>query len=214
MYKNIENIYINESPYNKIIKRVIIAYIVLVLLSALGDYLCSLTHLLYLRIIIILISVVLIYGVVYIYLNSIFKKYLQINLIMAFKNKRSKYVESINKKEYEKFKDYVIKHNIYNEKSLNCILYHYREMKQHEKSKNNLLVVLSIALPVVIEACDKKLPWVILSIAAIILIYYIFSGASEVKLLLSGRSGMNARLEEIFTELYIECINETFEKQN
>jgi len=81
----------------------------------------------------------------------------------------------------------------------------------------NLLAILSIAIPAILSFYTKdgfdfnglanSLPYLISFSIMIILLYFSFSQFIEAKKFLKGEDGMIERLEEIFSELYVECIN-------
>ena len=115
------------------------------------------------------------------------------------------------------FKDYSIKNNIYNEKSFLCIIDHYRNLLKTKIGGGNLLAILSIAIPAILSFYTKDgfdfngliiaLPYLISFSIVIIMLYFSYSQFIEVKKFLTGEDGMIERLEEIFSEIYVECIN-------
>ena len=106
---------------------------------------------------------------------------------------------------------------MYNEKTILCIIDHYRNMIKTKKVGGNLLAILSIAIPVILSFYTKdgfdfnslaiSLPYLVIFCIVIIVLYFLYSQFIEVKKLLKGEDNMIERLEEIFSELYIECIN-------
>lgn len=80
----------------------------------------------------------------------------------------------------------------------------------------NLLAILSIAIPAILSLYTKDgfdfnglaiaLPYLISFSIVIIMLYFSYSQFIEAKKFLKGEDGMIERLEEIFSELYIECI--------
>lgn len=123
----------------------------------------------------------------------------------------------IRNAEKELFKNYSIRNNLYNEKSLLCIIDHYRNMIKNKMVGGNLLAILSIAIPAILSFYTKDgfdfnglaiaLPYLISFSIVIIMLYFSYSQFIEAKKFLKGEDGMIERLEEIFSELYIECIN-------
>lgn len=121
----------------------------------------------------------------------------------------------IKNTENKLFKDYSIKNNLYNEKSLLCIIEHYRNLIKTRVVGGNLLAILSIIVPVLLAFYTKDgfdfnglasaLPYIIFFV--IILLYFSYSQLIEMKKFLKGEDGMIERLEEIFSDIYIECIN-------
>ena len=81
----------------------------------------------------------------------------------------------------------------------------------------NLLAILSIAIPIILSfytkdgfdfnGLTKALPYLISFSIMIILLYFFCNQFIEVKKFLKGEDGMIERLEEIFSELYVECVN-------
>ena len=106
---------------------------------------------------------------------------------------------------------------MYNEKTLLCIIDHYRNMIKTKIVGGNLLAILSIAIPAILSFYTKDgfdfnglaiaLPYLISFSIVIITLYFSYSEFVEAKKFLKGEDGMIERLEEIFSELYIECIN-------
>jgi len=123
----------------------------------------------------------------------------------------------IRNAEKELFKDYSIKNNMYNEKTLLCIIDHYRNMIKTKIVGGNLLAILSIAIPAILSFYTKDgfdfnglaiaLPYLISFSIVIIMLYFSYSQFIEAKKFLKGEDGMIERLEEIFSEIYVECIN-------
>ena len=124
----------------------------------------------------------------------------------------------IKNTENKLFKDYSIKnnlYNLYNEKSLLCIIEHYRNLIKTRVVGGNLLAILSIIVPALLAFYTKDgfdfnglasaLPYIIFFV--IILLYFSYSQLIEMKKFLKGEDGMIERLEEIFSDIYIECIN-------
>lgn len=81
----------------------------------------------------------------------------------------------------------------------------------------NLLAILSIAIPAILSFYTKDgfdfngliiaLPYLISFSIVIIMLYFSYSQFIEVKKFLTGEDSMIERLEEIFSEIYVECIN-------
>ena len=123
----------------------------------------------------------------------------------------------IRNAEKELFKDYSIKNNMYNEKTLLCIIDHYRNMIKTKIVGGNLLAILSIAILAILSFYTKDgfvfnglviaLSYLIDFSIVIIMLYFSYSQYIEAKKFLKGEDGTIERLEEIFSELYTECIN-------
>lgn len=125
----------------------------------------------------------------------------------------------IKNEEDKLFKEYSIKNNLYNEKTLLCIIGHYRNLIKTKIVGGNLLAILSIAVPILLSfytkegfdfnGLDNALPYLISFSIMIILLYFSYNQFIEAKKFLKGEDGMIERLEEIFSELYVEYINES-----
>lgn len=208
MYKDIKEIYKKKSPYNIIKKKTFWIYAVFTLISLIFNFLNKIVLM-----ILVLIAMLLI-------MKYISEKVLNTKLHLSIGKKKDNEVALpliIRKAEKELFKDYSIKNNLYNEKSLLCIIDHYRNMIKTKIVGGNLLAILSIAIPAVLSFYTKDgfdfnglanaLPYLISFGIMIILLYFSYSQFIEAKNFLKGEDGMIERLEEIFSELYIECIN-------
>ena len=124
----------------------------------------------------------------------------------------------VRDKEHEMFKDYTMQNSLYNEKALLCIIEHYRSLIKTKIVGGNLLAILSIALPLLLSFYGKNgfdfkslataLPYILSFTIIIVILYFSYNQFIEAKKLLKGEDGMNERLEEIFSELYIEYVNE------
>lgn len=208
MYKNIEEIYKKKSPYNIIKKWTFWIYVVFIFISLIFNFLNKI-----LPMILVLIAMLLI-------MKCISEKVLNTKLHLSIGKKKDNEVALpliIRNAEKELFKDYSIKNNLYNEKSLLCIIDHYRNMIKTKIVGGNLLAILSIAIPAVLSFYTKEgfdfnglanaLPYLISFSIMIILLYFSYSQFIETKKFLKGEDGMIERLEEIFSELYVEYIN-------
>ena len=208
MYKDIEEIYKKKSPYNIIKKRTFWIYVVFILISLVLNFLNKI-----LPMILVFIAMLLI-------MKYVSEKVLNTKLHLSIGEKKDNEVALpliIRNAEKELFKDYSIKNNLYNEKSLLCIVDHYRNMIKTKIVGGNLLAILSIAIPAILSFYTKdgfdfnglanSLPYLISFSIMIILLYFSFSQFIEAKKFLKGEDGMIERLEEIFSELYVECIN-------
>lgn len=207
MYKDIEEIYKKKSPYNIIKKRLFWIYVVFILISLVFNFLNEIVP-----IIIVLIAMLLIMKIV---------SEKALNTKLHFIGKRNENGITlpliIRNAEKELFKDYSIKNNLYNEKSLLCIIDHYRNMIKTKIVGGNLLAILSIVIPAILSFYTKDgfdfnglaiaLPYLISFSIVIIMLYFSYSQFIEAKKFLKGEDGMIERLEEIFSEIYVECIN-------
>lgn len=208
MYKDIEEIYKKKSPYNIIKKRTFWIYVVFILISLIFNFLNKIVPM-----ILAFIAMLLIMKIVS---EKVLNTKLHFNIGKRNENEITLPL-IIRNAEKELFKDYSIKNNMYNEKTLLCIIDHYRNMIKNKMVGGNLLAILSIAIPAILSFYTKDgfdfnglaiaLPYLISFSIVIIMLYFSYSQFIEAKKFLKGEDGMIERLEEIFSELYTECIN-------
>lgn len=208
MYKDIEEIYKKKSPYNIIKKRTFWIYVVFILISLIFNFLNK------------IVSMILAFIAMLLIMKIVSEKVLNTKLHFNIGKRNENEITLsliIRNAEKELFKDYSIKNNMYNEKTLLCIIDHYRNMIKTKIVGGNLLAILSIAIPAILSFYTKDgfdfnglaiaLPYLISFSIVIITLYFSYSEFVEAKKFLKGEDGMIERLEEIFSELYIECIN-------
>lgn len=208
MYKDIENIYKKKSPYNIVKKWTFLIYTVCVIISLLFNILNK------------LIPMILIFILMIIAMKIVSEKVLNTKLYFNLGKKKNNELSLaliIRNAEKELFKDYSMNNNLYNEKSLLCIIDHYRNMIKTKIVGGNLLAILSIVIPAVLSFYTKDgfdfnglasaLPYLIIFSIAIIILYFSYNQLIEAKKFVKGEDGMIERLEEIFSELYVECVN-------
>lgn len=208
MYKDIEEIYKKKSPYNIIKKRTFWIYVVFILISLIFNFLNK------------VVPMILVFIAMLLILKVVSEKVLNTKLHLSIGKKQDDGVTLpfiIRNAEKELFKNYSIKNNMYNEKTLLCIIDHYRNMIKTKIVGGNLLAILSIAIPAILSFYTKDgfdfnglaiaLPYLISFSIVIIMLYFTYSQFIEAKKFLKGEDGMIERLEEIFSELYTECIN-------
>lgn len=208
MYKDIEEIYKKKSPYNIIKKRTFWIYVVFILISLIFNFLSK------------IVPMILVFIVMLLIMKIVSEKVLNTKLHFNISKRNKNEITLpliIRNAEKELFNDYSIKNNLYNEKSLLCIIDHYRNMIKTKIVGGNLLAILSIAIPAILSFYTKDgfdfnglaiaLPYLISFSIVIIMLYFSYSKFIEAKKFLKGEDGMIERLEEIFSELYIECIN-------
>lgn len=208
MYKDIEEIYKKKSPYNIIKKRTFWIYVVFILISLIFNFLNKIVPM-----ILVFIAMPLIMKIVS---EKVLNTKLHFNIVKRNENEITLPL-IIRNAEKELFKDYSIKNNMYNEKTLLCIIDHYRNMIKTKIVGGNLLAILSIAIPAILSFYTKDgfdfnglaiaLPYLISFSIVMIMLYFSYSQFIEAKKFLKGEDGMTERLEEIFSELYTECIN-------
>lgn len=208
MYKNIERFYKENSPYSRIKKWILTIYTLFIVISFVLNF--------YKKIVIMLILVLVFYFVMLKVCEKILKRKLDFKLRRI--NGNESYLSGIiSSKELLLFKDYVIKNNYYNEKSLLCIIGHYRKSNKIKVIGINLLSLLSLFLPLItafytkdgfnLELMISVLPNAFVYIFIIILLYGLFSQFVSVVRMLKGEDSMPERLEEIFSTLYIDLVN-------
>ena len=208
MYKDIEEIYKKKSPYNIIKKWTFWIYVVFIFISLVFNFLNK------------IVPMILVFIAMLLIMKGVSEKVLNTKLHLSIGKKQDNGLTLqiiIRNAEKELFKDYFIKKNMYNEKTLLCIINHYRNMIKNKIVGGNLLAILSIAIPAILSVYTKDgfdfnglaiaLPYLISFSIVIIMLYFSYSQFIEAKKFLKGEDGMIERLEEIFSELYIECIN-------
>ena len=208
MYKDIEEIYKKKSPYNIIKKRTFWIYVVFILISLIFNFLNK------------IVPMILVFIAMLLIMKIVSEKVLNTKLHFNIGKRKENEITLpliIRNAEKELFKNYSIRNNLYNEKSLLCIIDHYRNMIKTKIVGGNLLAILSIAIPAILSFYTKDgfdfnglaiaLPYLISFSIVIIMLYFSYSQFIEAKKFLKGEDGMIERLEEIFSELYIECIN-------
>ena len=211
MYKNIEKIYKKKSPYNIIMKKTFLIYVVFILTSLIFNFFNK------------VIPMILVFVAMIIILKTVSEKVLDTKLYFSYgKNKAndektlSTIIENADK---NLFKRYSVENNFYNEKSLICIINHYRNLMKPKIVGGNLLAILSIIIPTILSFLTKDgfdfnsltnaIPYLVTFTIMIIILYFLYNQFISMKNLLKGEDGMVERLEEIFSELYVECVNES-----
>lgn len=209
MYKKIEELYKKHSPYNLVIKDMFIIYLIGVVISLVFNF--------YNNYILMIITMLIMLSLIIKKCEKTLKTKLRISLSTKNKNEK-KLKDIINDKEKELFKKYVQKENLYNEKSILCILEHYRTLFKNKITSSEILTILSIILPIPlsfikggefdINGLVTVTPYLICFAIVIFTCYFAFRNFIEMKKMFKGEDGMVERLEEIFSELYIECVND------
>ncbi len=207
MYKEIENVYKKESPYNKIKKKLFWIYVAFVFITLVFN--------IYNKTILMIIAFI----VMFFRMKFVCEKILKTKLsIIVNKSEKCKPLNVIIKEaELNVFREYTINMRMYNEKSLMCIIDHYRSLIKNKTIGGNLLAIISVALPILLSFYTKDgfdfrgltnaLPYIIIFSVMIIVIYFSFNQLIEMKKFLNGEDEMDERLEEIYSKLYIEYIN-------
>ncbi len=208
MYKNIEETYKKKSPYNIIKKRTFWIYVVFIILSLIFNFLNK------------VVPMILVFIAMIGTLKFVSEKVLNKKLYFKIGKKNDDEIplaSIINDEERRIFKNFSIENNLYSEKTLLCIVEHYRSLIKTKTVGGNLLAILSITIPVVLSfytkdgfdfnGLAKAIPYLISFSFMIIMIYFSYREFIEIKKFLKGEDGMVERLEEIFSELYIDCVN-------
>lgn len=208
MYKDIEEIYKKKSPYNIIKKWTFWIYVIFIFISLVFNFLNK------------IVPMILVFIAMLLIMKVVSEKVLNTKLHLSIGKRNENEITLpliIRNAEKELFKDYSIKNNMYNEKTLLCIIDHYRNMIKTKIVGGNLLAILSIAIPAILSFYTKDgfdfnglaiaLPYLISFSIVIIMLYFTYSQFIEAKKFLKDEDGMIERLEEIFSELYTECIN-------
>lgn len=207
MYNGIEEFYKKKSPYNSIKKSLIWLFIIYTIIYILISF--------FNKKILLTITIILILFSIKPLIITIVKKILHIKISKKNKNEIPLIIA---KMEYDIFKEYSIKNKIYNEKSLQCIINHYRNLVNPKISSVSLIAILAIVIPTLvsfykdgnfdIDGLFITLPYIVTYSMIIILLYFSICQIIKWEKFFKGEDGMNERLEEIFSKLYIECINE------
>ncbi len=98
---------------------------------------------------------------------------------------------------------------------------YFRILFENKITSSEILTILSIILPIPlsfikdgefdIKDLTTAIPYLIFFAIVIFTCYFAFRNFIEIKKMFKGEDGMIERLKEIFSELYIECVND--EKQ-
>ena len=146
MYKDIEEIYKKKSPYNIIKKRPFWIYVVFILISLIFNFLNK------------IVPMILVFIAMLLIMKIVSEIVLNTKLHLSIGKKQDNGVTLpfiIRNAEKELFKNYSIKNNMYNEKTLLCIIDHYRNMIKTKIVWGNLLAILSIAIPAILSFYTK-----------------------------------------------------------
>lgn len=210
MYKNIEKIYKKKSPYNIIMKKTFLIYVVFILTSLIFNFFNK------------VIPMILVFVAMIIILKIVSEKVLDTKLHFSYgKNKANDETLStiIENADKNLFKRYSVENNFYNEKSLICIINHYRNLIKPKIVGGNLSAILSIIIPTILSFLTKDgfdfnsltnaMPYLVTFTIMIIILYFLYNQFISMKNLLKGEDGMEERLEEIFSELYVEYVSES-----
>ena len=210
MYKSIEKEYKKNSPYNIIKKRVFLIYIIFISVAWVFNFLDK------------IIPMILIFISLPIVMKIISERVLKTKLYFKIRklSEGGQDLSTIIREEERKlFKVYLISNQMYNENALLCIINHYRSVIKTKIIGGNLVAILSLVVPIILAfytengfdfmGLTNALPYLICFCIIIVLLYFIFKRFIEIKDFIKGEDGMLERLEEIFSELYIECINES-----
>ena len=202
MYKVIEKLYKEKSSYNRIKKWIFWIYVVFILISLIFNFYNK------------IIPMILVFIAMLVIMKIISEKVLSTKLHFSIGKKKDTEIALsliIRNEEKELFREYSIKNNLYNEKSLLCIIEHYRILIKEKIVGSNLLTILSIVIPVVLSFYTKEgfdfnglanaLPYLISFSIMIILLYFSYNQFIETKNFLKGEDGMIERLEEIFSDI-------------
>lgn len=208
MYKEIEELYKKKSPYNVIKKYLFWIYFIFIFVSLVFNVFNK------------IISTIIVMVLMVLCMKKACEKVLNIKLYLRInkvENSES-LVVIIKKSEYKMFKDYCKKNKLFNEKSLMCVIEHYRSLIKAKIVSGNLLAIISVIIPIILSFYTKDgfdfnglataIPYLISFTIIIVILYFSFRQFIEMKKFLKGEDGMIDRIEEIFSELYIDYINE------
>lgn len=208
MYKEIEELYKKKSPYNVIKKYLFWIYFIFIFVSLVFNVFNK------------IIPTIIVMVLMVLCMKKACEKVLNIKLYLGInkvENSES-LVVIIKKSEYKMFKDYCKKNKLFNEKSLMCVIEHYRSLIKAKIVSGNLLAIISVIIPIILSFYTKDgfdfnglataIPYLISFTIIIVILYFSFRQFIEMKKFLKGEDGMIDRIEEIFSELYIDYINE------
>lgn len=207
MYEDLEKFYKKKSPYNIIKRRTFFIYFIFVVISLIFYFFNK------------VVPMLLVFVVMLIIIKNEIAKELKVKLNFKIVKKNDNDIPLpliIKRKENQLFKDYLIDNNLYDEKTLLCIIEHYRNMIKTKVVGGNLLAILSIVLPIILtfvkdgfdfNGLVSALPYIIIFSIVIIILYFLYNQIIEIKKLIKGEDGMAERLEEILSEIYVEYIN-------
>lgn len=208
MYKEIEELYKKRSPYNIIKIYLFWIYFIFIFVSLVFNVFNK---------IIPTIFVMLLMGF---FMKKVCEKKLNTKLHLRINkvDDGETLVAIIKKSEYKMFKDYCKNNKLFNEKSLMCVIEHYRYLIKVKIVGGNLLAIISIIIPIILSFYTKEgfdfngfasaCPYLVSFTIIIVILYFFFSQFIETKKFLKGEDGMIDRIEEIFSELYIDYVNE------
>ncbi len=124
-----------------------------------------------------------------------------------FKEIKDKYI-NIYDQEYNCIKEYFINNNLYNKEIIKNFIEHYR-MKLDYKSKKIDFITFITALSLLINYCIGGItPTKVAVIIIVIIIYIALTYLTKIIEMCKGELGLYSRLEENFSMLYAECIND------
>lgn len=212
MYNKIERLYKKESPHNKITKKIFILYLVMV-------FLLLLFNVLNIQSLMILVVLIVIIAMRRFYEKELGKK-------IPFRLNKNNTIDKsfndmINDKENQLFRNYLNKNNIYNEKTLKCIMDHYRNLVKSKPISDNFWSAITIIVSIVLAFVTKDgfdfnnfkraIPYIFIFVFAVVMIFFSVKQFGYVKSIFKGNARMFERLEIIFSELYVEFIKESEE---
>lgn len=209
MYKKIEELYKKKSVYNKIKIKMFWTYNVIALFLSLFNIFN-----LYVFMILTLIMAI-------IRMKYICEKELNTKLHFKF-NKKDAKEKTLNEimceKENELFQNYLKTKKNYNLETLKCIMEHYRNLVKPKVVSDNFWSIIAIIVSILLafvtkdgfnfNGFEKALPYLISIGFVVLIILFFIRQFSQAKVFLKGEDGMYERLEEIFSELYINYIND------
>lgn len=214
MFREIENIYKKESPYNKIIRTFIAVYF----LSFIFLWTCGLFKKPYIAILFVLL---MIYIMKIIIENTTRKKITLKSL--ERNNGRNELMIEIEKKEIKIMRKYLNKNNINNNTCITSIIDYYRNKVSPNHNNIRIIEIINIVITILIpfinnNGIDDKLlknaiPYLVTLIIIVVLVFTTAKIISALKKDLKGEYYMYERLEEIFSIILIDNNKETNEKK-
>jgi len=125
---------------------------------------------------------------------------------------------SVHKQEYELIKEHLVKKEMMDIENIKNFICHYRNYMKNKVKKAELISILSLVMTILflviddnglkIDIINKVLPHVL----TFLVIYALYGMICYLINALKGEDGMYERLEEIFSEILVELINDKNKK--
>ena len=210
MYKDIESFYKKNDPFAQFLKRLTIAYLLFLTFATICAVYKWYIVMLIVEVIGIVLSIIHIIHFSKVMPSQIKKKVFTVRVIDNAK-------EIFKTSEIQIFKKMTQNRNLYSKESLKCILEHYRLFISQKQLSLSFVSILSITLPILLSFYNNgsfnttdlvnSLKYIVVFLIGLFVFYFIINSVINIKRLILGEDAMYMRLEEIFSELYVDCIN-------